>query len=63
MSFIKIDTFQKGGAERSNNNVRYVENNVFFNLKLCKYIALHQLHKIILFLALSSSTDIKIIYI
>ncbi len=30
MSFVKIKTFQKGGAERSNNNVQYVENNVFF---------------------------------
>ncbi len=29
-SFVKIDTFQKGGAERSNNNVWYVENNVIF---------------------------------
>ncbi len=27
---LKIDVFQKGGAERSNNTVRYVENNVFF---------------------------------
>ncbi len=32
MSFVKIDAFQKGSAERSNNNLRYVEN-VFLNLK------------------------------
>ncbi len=44
MSFVKIDAFHKGGAERSNNNVRYVENNVFFNLKLRKHIALHQIY-------------------
>ncbi len=30
MSFVKIDAFQKGGAERSSNNVQYVEHNVFF---------------------------------
>ncbi len=30
MSFVKINAFQKGGAERISNNVRYVENNVFF---------------------------------
>ncbi len=52
MSFVKIDAFHKGVGERSNNNVQYVEN-VFFNLKLRKHIALHQIHKIILFLASS----------
>ncbi len=41
MNFVNIDVFQKGGAERSNNNVRYVESNVFFNLKPRKHIALH----------------------
>ncbi len=41
MSFVKMDAFQKDREERSNNNVRYVENNVFFNLK---HIALHQIH-------------------
>ncbi len=30
MSFVKINTFLKVGAERSNNNVWYMENNVFF---------------------------------
>uniref|UniRef100_A0A8C2C9Y2 Kinesin family member 7 n=1 Tax=Cyprinus carpio TaxID=7962 RepID=A0A8C2C9Y2_CYPCA len=40
----------KGGAEMSNKNVRYVENNVFFEHK---HIALHQIHKIMLFLASS----------
>ncbi len=50
MSFIKIDAFQKGGAERSNNNVQYVEDHVFFYLKTWKHIALH---KIMLFLASS----------
>ncbi len=33
--------------------VQYVENNVFFNFKPHKYIALHQIHKILLFLATS----------
>ncbi len=37
MSFVKIDAFQKGRAERSSNNVRYVKNYVFVNLKPCKY--------------------------
>ncbi len=32
MSFVKIDMFLKGGALRSNNNVQYVENNVFWTL-------------------------------
>ncbi len=32
MNFVNIDVFQKGGAERSNNNVRYVESNVFLTL-------------------------------
>ncbi len=40
MSSVKIDVFQKGGAERS-------------NLKPHKHIALHQIHKIMLFLASS----------
>ncbi len=31
----------------------YVENNVFFNLKPHKHIALHQIHQIMLFLASS----------
>ncbi len=30
MSFVKMYVFQKGGAEKSNNNVRNVENNLFF---------------------------------
>ncbi len=38
MSFVRIYAFQKGGAERRNNNVHYAENNVFFNLKPCKHI-------------------------
>ncbi len=49
MSFVKMYVFQKGGAYRSNNNVQYVENDVFFNLKLYKHIALHQTYKIIIF--------------
>ncbi len=53
MSFVKIDAFQKGGAERINNNVQYVENNVFLNLKPCKHIALHQIYQIMFFLATS----------
>ncbi len=53
MSFVKINAFQKGRAERSNNNVQYVENIFFFNLKPRKRIALHQIHKIMLFLATS----------
>ncbi len=36
-----------------NNNVQYVENNVFFNLKPRKHIAIHQIHKIMFFLATS----------
>ncbi len=53
MSFVKIE-FQKDGAERSNNNVRYVENNVFVFFTLNHVnIALHQIHQIILFLASS----------
>ncbi len=43
MSFVKIGAFQKGGAYRSNNNVQYVENNVFFYLEPRKHIALHQI--------------------
>ncbi len=39
MSFVKIDPFQKDRAQRSNNNVQYVENNVFLNLKPHKHIA------------------------
>ncbi len=42
---------KKGGAQRNNNNVQYVDNNVFFELR--KHIALHQIHKIMLFLATS----------
>ncbi len=54
MSFVNIGAFQKGGAKRSNNNVQYVENNVFFfYLEPCKHIALYQMHKIMLFLATS----------
>ncbi len=53
MSFVKIYTFQKGGAERSNNKVRCVENSVFFSFKPCKHIAFHQIHKIMLFFASS----------
>ncbi len=48
MSFVKINAFQKGRAEGSNNNVRYVEK--FFNLKQRNT---HQIHKIMLFLATS----------
>ncbi len=47
-----LHIFQKGGAESSNNNVQYVENNVFLTLKLCKHIALHQINKIMLFLGM-----------
>ncbi len=50
MSFVKIYVFQKGRAWRNNNNAQYVENNVFFNLKPHKRIALHQIK---LFLAMS----------
>ncbi len=53
MSFVKIYVFQKGRAERSNNNVLYVEIMCFLNLKPRKHIALHQIHKIMLFLASS----------
>ncbi len=49
MSFVKIDAFQKGGAERSNNNVLYIK----LNLKPAKHITLYQIHKIMLFLASS----------
>ncbi len=49
MSFVKIYMFQKGRAERCNNIVRYVENNVFLNLKLRK----HQIHQIMFFLETS----------
>ncbi len=48
ISFVKINAFQKTGQ-----NVRYVENNVFLNLQLHKHIALHQIHKIMFFLATS----------
>ncbi len=51
MSFVKIYVLQKGRAQRSKNNVQYVENNVFFEPR--KHIALHQIHKIKLFLATS----------
>ncbi len=44
-----IYVFQKGRAYRSNNNVQYVENIVFFNLKLYKHIALHQTYRLKLF--------------
>ncbi len=53
MSFLKIDVFQKGGPERSNNNVWYVENNVFFYFNPLKHIAWHQIYKIMFFLASS----------
>ncbi len=49
MSFVKTDVFQKGRAERSNNNVQFVENYVFLNLKSRKHIALHQIHQIVFF--------------
>ncbi len=45
-------SFYRRVSERSNNNVQYVEN-VFFNLKPREHIALHQIHKIVLFLASS----------
>ncbi len=49
----KINVFHKGGAKRSSNNVQYVENYGFFNLRPHKHIALHQIHKIMLFLGKS----------
>ncbi len=45
MSFVKIDVFQAAGA----NNVQFVENYVFLNLKSRKHIALHQIHQIVFF--------------
>ncbi len=46
---VKIHAFQKG-----NNNVQYGENNVFFfYFKPHKHIALHKIHKILFFLAMS----------
>ncbi len=39
--------------QRSNNNVHYVENNVFSNLKPHEHIALHQIHKTMFFLTAS----------
>ncbi len=41
ISFVKIGVFQKGRAERSHNNVRYVENNVFFFFTLNHVNTLH----------------------
>ncbi len=30
-------------------NVQYLKNNVFFNIKACQHILLHQIHKIMIF--------------
>ncbi len=57
--FVKIYAFQKVGAERSKNNVQYVKNNVFYNLKPHKRIALHQ----IMFFSASSYDPFKILNI
>ncbi len=45
--------FRKAEHRGATTNVQYVENNVFFNLKPHKHIALHQIHKIMLFSATS----------
>ncbi len=50
MSFVKITRFGKAVQRGEKINVRNVENNVFLNLKPRKHIALHQIHKIMLFL-------------
>ncbi len=52
MSFVKINAFQKGGAEEQQ---KYTVWNFFFffYLKPHKHMALHQIHKIMLFLATS----------
>ncbi len=52
MSFVKIYAFQKAGAERSNNNMWKIM--CFLDLKPYKHIALHQIHKIMFFLAMSN---------
>ncbi len=51
----KINVFHKGGAKRRSNNVQYVENYGFFNLRhfLTLHISLHQIHKIMFFLGKS----------
>ncbi len=51
--------FQNVGAERSKNNVQYVKNNVFYNLKPHKRIALHK----IMFFSASSYDPFKILNI
>ncbi len=57
--FVQMYAFQNVGAERSKNNVQYVKNNVFYNLKPHKRIALHQ----IMFFSASSYDPFKILNI
>ncbi len=49
MSFVK--NWHVSERQRGNNNVQYVENNVFLNLEPRKQITLHQIHKIMFFSA------------
>ncbi len=53
MSFVKIDAFQKGGHRGATIMYSMWKIMYFVNLKPHKYIALHQIHQIMLFLATS----------
>ncbi len=47
--FVENDSFERGGVQRTYNNVQYLKNNLFFYIKACQHILLHQIHKIMIF--------------